>query len=249
MILQRPARFIALWCALLAACSPEPALPTETLGATEVVDAEAIFHQLEATLVAADTVLFECSITAEGVVSSDLAGSLWLASGNRARIGVAGTFASEAVELTLLSDGTRLDGGSGAATFDIETPIGLREAILIGAMRMGLLHNLAMLTGGAPPDGADGSVREWVQVSGFATGDVAVIEGAEARPIRFQLTVAGRPSGEAELWIDTKSGLPVRRNQTVRFDSGDMRVVETYLRVELDGNPPPETFTRAGPDE
>ncbi len=248
MLTHRPYSLIALWFTLLAACAPEPAVLPE-FAEPELVDAEAIFREMESTLVSADTVHFQCSITSEGVVSSDLAGSLWLASGNRTRIDVAGTFAAEAVELTLLSDGTRLAGGSGAATFDIETPVGLREAILIGATRMGLLHNLAMLTGGAPPDRADGSVREWVQASGFTTGEVEVIDGAAARPIRFELTVAGQPSGVAELWVDTDSGLPVRRNQTVHFDGGDMRVVEIYSLVELDGNPSPDAFIRAVRDE
>ena len=40
------------------------------------------------------------------------------------------------------------------------------------------------------------------------------------------LVVAGQPSGSATLWLDDRTGLPLEREQTVRFDTGTMRLIE-----------------------
>ena len=46
--------------------------------------------------------------------------------------------------------------------------------------------------------------------------------------IDFGLVVAGQPSGTASLWIDAASRLPLRREQTVQFETGEMKVIEVY---------------------
>lgn len=98
----------------------------------------------------------------------------------------------------------------------------LATAVLIGLSRMGVLHNLARLVAGKAPDGADGSVRDWVEARNIAfAGD-----GPDA--IRFDIFVSDTRSGYATIEVDPKTGLPVRREQTVEFPSGAMTVVETY---------------------
>jgi hypothetical protein len=49
----------------------------------------------------------------------------------------------------------------------------------------------------------------------------------------FEISVAGVPSGSASLEIDSQ-GRPVVRRQTVRFSSGEMRVVERYSTVAIE---------------
>jgi hypothetical protein len=89
-----------------------------------------------------------------------------------------------------------------------------------------------MLTAGAPPDRADGGVKELVTVDQFAQLEAeAVTDGAAS--ISFALTVAGVPSGTAELDI-TADGLLAERRQKVQFPEGEMRVVETYSSVLID---------------
>ena len=51
------------------------------------------------------------------------------------------------------------------------TPPALNEAIVIGLTRMGHLHNIAVLTGGLPPDHSDGGAADWVRVANFARSD------------------------------------------------------------------------------
>ncbi|MCB9730056.1 MAG: hypothetical protein H6744_10310 [Deltaproteobacteria bacterium] len=110
----------------------------------------------------------------------------------------------------------------------VRTPAALREAVVIGLSRMGLLHNLARLAEGELPDHAGGDVTAWVTVEPTDLGPEVDIEGARARPITMRILVGGRHTGDATLWLDETTGLPVRREQVVRFQDGEMQVVERY---------------------
>lgn len=93
---------------------------------------------------------------------------------------------------------------------------------------MGVLHNLAMLVGGAPPDHAAGGVEDWVQtVDHRRPVPSGPPPGPDGEAVTFGLVVGGEPSGTATLWLDDR-GVPVRREQTVEFPEGVMRVVERY---------------------
>jgi type IV secretory pathway protease TraF len=70
-------------------------------------------------------------------------------------------------------------------------------------------------------------VREWVTVDTFA------LDALDPRAMSFEINVAGAPSGSASLEIDSQ-GRPVARRQTVRFSSGEMRVVERYSAVAIE---------------
>ena len=92
-------------------------------------------------------------------------------------------------------------------------------------MRMGTLHNLAMLAGGAPPDHATGGVTEWVQA---VDAEFVVDEHAGTRAVDLRLVVAGQPSGEVTMDFGAAGRFPIRRRQTVRFPEGPMHVTESY---------------------
>ena len=115
---------------------------------------------------------------------------------------------------------------------DVPRPAGLAAALVVGLTRMGVLHNLAMLVGGAAPARAEGGVEDWVQTVDHRPLSPAPAEG---EAICFGLRVEGEPSGEATLWLDA-DGMPTRREQIVPFPEGEMRVVERYERVS--GLPP-----------
>ena len=132
-----------------------------------------------------------------------------------------GEFGGEQVDLSLVAArGDMWIKGEAAAK---PVPSALQEALVIGFTRMGLLHNLAMLTARQPPDHGDGGVQDWVEV----------VNVTGAGPYAFDILVAGQPSGSAVLHLDER-GLPVRRTQSVEFPSGTMEVVEHYTRFELD---------------
>ena len=216
---------IALPLALLASCAsgssaPEP--PTKT-GAERL-------HELEARLVAADRVHVAFEVTAEGAVEAAFSGALEVHGRNRAACSADGSFQGLAVTPSLDSDGDFYHGGTASQRFEGPAPAALDEGLLIGATRMGLLHNLAMLSSGAPPDHCDGTVREWTQAR-----DVVAGEDPEsgAPTLSFDVFVDGEEVARATLYLGP-DGLPTRRTQTVAFDGGEMRVEERYAEFTLD---------------
>ncbi len=176
-------------------------------------------------------------IAASGAVQARLVGELRL-DGERLALRASGTFAGNQVEVSLDADGERLTGTNGTAKLDFPQPPELADAIVVGLVRMGILHNLAMLIAGRPLDHAEGDVREWV-VARDVVAEARVTQGLsdEARrqasdAMSFAITVSGNEAGEATLWWDRATSLPVERHQVVRFAEGEMHVRETYTPVE-----------------
>lgn len=190
--------------------------------------AEAAFAALEAQLLDAAVLRVDYVVTAEGAIGASLSGDLVTQKPSLAALRAHGDFAGESKLMQLSADGVQMRGGSGAATFSSAVPAALHEGLLLGLLRMGVLHNLAMLSAGAPPDATDGGVRDWVVPSAFAWLDSGPGDNAVERGLAFELSVNGSPAGEVRLWFDSVRNLPLRREQIVHFEHGDMRVTEHY---------------------
>lgn len=200
------------------------------------------FETLEQRLLQAPTSRVDFTITATGTFEADLAGTLLLAEEGRARLESRGTFGGEEISLLLVSDGRRMRMTNGTDTAEAETPPGLKEALVIGLTRMGVLHNLARLTEVAPPDHADGDVRSWVEA--------VDMRREERGSLGFDIRVAGQRSGSARLFLAPGTGLPGQRLQTVSFPDPDaggdevrqMEVSEVYGAVSLGADVEPDDF-------
>lgn len=190
-------------------------------------DPAAAFNALETRLLNASVVSFDFHVSAEGAFEADLHGALHLGPAERVRLTASGHFGGQSVDLFLHSEGNEVEFGNGANRTSAVRPAHLRESIVIGFTRMGILHNLARLTSTRPPDRADGGVREWVTVGSFS----AVAGGSNA--FSFNLAVAGAPAGSASLEFDADDR-PISRRQTVRFPSGEMHLVEQYSAFIVD---------------
>lgn len=232
--------------ALLGACTSEAATdaaeapPVESWAAPDATPDER-FAALEEALVAGGPVVrIPFDITAEGAVSASLLGTLLLGEGNEARLEATGDFGGQQVDVVLISDGDMMFWTG--APEGIPTPPDLRTALGLGVTRMGILHNLARLTGGAPPDHAEGGVAEWVVVS--STEERGMLEGAPdgaAAASAFRaITVGGQPSGAFALQLDGRT--PRVRRQLVDFPQGIMRVTERYGGVEFGADLGASTF-------
>ena len=193
---------------------------------------DALFDQVERGLLDAAFVEIACVVASTGAVSSSLEGSLVIREGREVTLAFTGTFADQAVDVRLESDGDRLTGQAGAVAIDQASPPALVEALVVGFTRMGILHNLARLSAGQIPDRADGGVRDFVQVSGFAREENS---GQQGQLVRFALRVNGQPSGEASLLI-ADDGVPLQRTQRVAFPQGEMRVFERYDATVVPGD-------------
>lgn len=209
-----------------AAESPAPRTPDAL-----VRDAASDFEALERELVR-DTYRVEFSLRATGLLEANLRGVL-RATPQTLGLEATGSFAGQVVNLEFMDDGERMRGRSGDRKFDLPHSEHLRDAIGIGISRMGLLHSVAVLLGGRPPDGVAGGVRDWVRVENLrherAITDIETdTEDLPAPPLSFELTVDGQPSGAATLWYEGARSLPVERHQRTDFPEGAMNVRETY---------------------
>lgn len=233
-ITRRPVMGL-LVCIAGGACAPAeddgsadaPVGGNPTAAAVAALPAQT-FTALEDALRGADAVRLAFDVTAEGAAEIAVAGTLDLAADGTTELTATGTFGVQPVDLVLRADGETMRWGVAGALEEGPEPPALRDALVVGLMRMGILHNLARLTGNAPPDHGEGGVDTWVLVDGF---EGARLEGA-ADAVAFDIAVAGQPSGSATLGLDA-GDLPVERRQSVMFPDGEMRVIERYFDVEI----------------
>ena len=207
-----PLRTVLLLACLLVPTALRPStLPAQGLSA------------LETRLLSARQVTLDFEVTAEGAASIQVAGRLEWSDG-ALRVEAEGAFGGRPVELVVetLDPATRYRYGVRGRAVEADAPPELWPAVVVGLTRMGILHNLARLTGGAAPDHAEGGVEEFVQVHG--------VERDEEGRLAFEIRVGGQESGSATLRLD-EGGLPAVRRQSVAFPTGEMRVVERYTRV------------------
>ncbi len=198
-------------------------------GTTAAQDsADAAFKALERRLLEAESVSFEFDIRAVGPVPAVLVGNAEIGPKETASLVATGSFAGGEAAIRLESDGRAMTGGNGDAVFQADAPPALRQGLLVGLTRMGLLHNLAVLSAGSPPDRIDGTVTDWVRYSDMTLGPEESVDGVAALRFSFTVVVSGVPSALAELWVDAASGLPIRRIQVMNFPQGEMRVLEEY---------------------
>jgi len=181
--------------------------------------------ELEAKLLNAGQVILGFEISATGSVEAELEGTLALRGKEGIELAVTGSFGGEELDLILQNSDSQLLFGPADSPSAIEMPAAMREAVIIGLTRMGLLHNIVRLAGGSAPDHSDGGVAEWVTAQ-------SVAKSADARRITFDIVVDGEPSGSAALRLDP-FGMMVKRDQTVAFPQGDMVVVENYFNLQV----------------
>lgn len=220
-------RAAAIGFAVLVAACGAPAAPIAPAAPDPFADDPvAAFAGLEARLTAARRVLIEAEVTATGAIEVDARGTITVEREGASTVEVRGRFVDAEVDRRWTSREPADPAARDAP------PATWADGLLIGATRMGVLHNWAKLFAAQDPDTGHGDVRTWVEVT-----DVAWKHGDPAsRALTFGIVVAGVPSGEATLELDAR-GLPARREQTVRFGDGPddvMHVIERYLQVVIE---------------
>lgn len=209
-------------------------LASAAAGAQDL-DGPGLMAQLEQRLLAAHRVAIEATIEATGVIPARLEGRSELLDRNRASLAYAGSFAGRPAELALQADGWVVHLKSGAQGRAEAAGRESNRALLLGLTRMGLLHNLARVSALVAVDHGHGGVDDWVRLDAYRPTTFA--QGgplAGTMSFGFDVMVAGNAAANARLWIDPATGLPRRRQQTVRFAQGEMTVIENYTRFEVE---------------
>jgi hypothetical protein len=220
-------RTLTLTALLCGACAagprpvPEKLTPEERLALTEEV------------MLTAKNVSGTFEVESTGENPSKLAGTLRLYEGNALHLQAEGRFRSDSVQLLVDSRdpaGTNRATTKGSAANSHRDPpsMKLREAVVLGVSRMGLLHNLAQLSLDQPVDHAEGGFAEYVKIIAPKDGHSDNVHGESCRRVDYGIAVGGRTVGDASLCISDLTGLPLHRKQTVHFPAGDMIVSETF---------------------
>jgi hypothetical protein len=187
------------------------------------------FNRLEQILLTQPNYRLNFSVRSEGTFNVDLTGTLHIRGGDNLSLTADGTFGNERVSLQFTTDGRSMEGGSRQKTFSAEAPEYLKDALVLGFTRMGILHNLSRLIQGEPPDFGETDIREIVQLRDLSSGERRFItDNIEGFPFAFRIAVDGRITAEARLWMNAHNFLPLRREQTVFFEGGSMNVYEIY---------------------
>lgn len=198
-------------------------------------DGAELMAQLQTRLLSAKRVVIESDIQSRGVLFSQLKGVARIDERNQLQLDYNGQFGAKPATLLLAANGRSQELRNGAGYRREPVPHEANRAVLIGFLRMGLLHNLARLSGLQPPDHGAGGVERWVTLDNFRPTTYILggdLEGTLS--FGFDVMVDGVLAASARLWLDPATGLPRRREQTVNFARGEMTVVENYVRFEVE---------------
>ncbi len=207
---------------------------TDVIAGDNLLSASQLFATWSARILNAKFFRVKIKSTASGAVNASFTGSMQSSLGNQFDLNFNGQFRDKPMRLRMQGDGVTLSRANGQGSDQIKMPVEANRAIRIGLLRMGLMHNLAGLTGLRGPDHADGLADKWVQAERFREQP---IEGAmvltNARSVSYDVRTSGQIVGESTLWFDA-GGILVRREIVVHFKTQDMRVIETYEKFEFE---------------
>ena len=195
---------------------------------------QSFLDELETRMLRAKSVHVQASAQSTGAVNSELAIELFLGEGQRARLEVKGTFEGRPASTWFICDGDQMKvRGKPSEKAAPE----VRDAVVVGMVRMGLLHNAALLIGGRGPDHASGGVRDFVRAERAKSG-------TPATDITYDVVIRHDVMGQATLSLSPEAK-PVKRTAEIHFEEGDMTVLEKYDTVELDAAVDDSVFSLA----
>jgi uncharacterized protein (TIGR03067 family) len=191
-------------------------------------EAENLFRAMEEGLTRAKTL--ECDFDVK-IDTLSYKGSLLLAEGNKVRLEINEATKGRPMRVLIVSDGTRLsyqDNGMPHAKIE-DAPKNLNAKILTWVARPGVFLPQAPL-----PDVKADDAKDRFRVSGFKLGTKEKVGEREAQRLDYQLAVKGLNDPlSVALWLDVKTGLPVKRIVTEAVAGEKMRVTEIYGKLKL----------------
>jgi outer membrane lipoprotein-sorting protein len=171
-------------------------------------------------------------------------GTFLLAVDNRLKFTFAGTLDGKPAKNLLVSDGKKLgsqgefDGKPQASTSKtVSAKLSTGATFILG--RAGLFAILGAVTNAQDPKGSG----EW-KLSGFKTIGPEKVGDRDTQIIAYQiLPPEEKAAWTCKLWLDTQTGLPLKRVLEVATDGKlSLRVTETYTPWVLDPKLPEGTF-------
>lgn len=194
-------------------------------GAKAAPTAEQRFESLEALLARAGRFDLKAHVVSSGAVTSDLNADMGVANSGIVAIRMHGTLEGKPDNVVLRTDGVVTMVTKDGADTRLQPGHGMREAVQLGFVRVGLWHNLMRLSRGLQPEHHEGGIKKWTDVGNirFASSTRQGLTG-----LTFDVFIEGANVGTATLWIDDATKTPVKREQTLTLDGKKIQTVEDY---------------------
>lgn len=185
------------------------------------------FADLEALLARAGRFDVKAHVVSSGAVASDLNADVGVANSGIVAIRMHGTLDGKPDDRVLRTDGVVTMVTEGGKDTRLQPGHNMREAVQLGLLRVGLWHNLLLLSHGSQPEHHEGGIKAWTSVAN-------IHYAGAARPgstsIAFDVLIENKKVGTATLWIDDSTKLPVKREQTIVLDGKKIQTVEDYSK-------------------
>jgi hypothetical protein len=230
----------------LTACSPSPPAPATPGTVLPPTPSSSPLDALEQRLTSARTFRLHARLASGGRIESHFDGTLVAGPERRMRLTMQGALGNKDVDATFLCDGSKMGGGARGQPFAMDAAPGVREGIAVALVRLGLLHDVARLSSGLPPDFLDGRAREHLEVTGLTQRPGPDLRGAPTLELSYAVSVDGHRAAEETLLLDQRTGLPLKRRVIVHFPEGDMDVGEEYDAMSVD-EPEDDAMFRLAP--
>jgi hypothetical protein len=225
----------------LAACASAPTPAPASAAALTGTPASAL-DALEQRLIAAPSFRIRARLASSGRIQSHFDGTVVAGAGGRMRFALQGAFGGKDADALFTCDGARMRGGHRGQPFDLDAAPGLRDGVAVSFVRMGLLYDVARLASGKTPDYIDGSARTHLEVVGAAHAPGEPVRGVPTEQWTWALYVDHVHGADETLWLDARTGLPLRRRVVVHFPEGDMDAGEEYDELDIGGRVAEDTF-------
>ena len=187
--------------------------------------AEQRFRDLEALLTRAGRFDVKAHVVSTGAIDSDLDADVGIANAGIVVIRMKGTFQDKPDDVVLRSDGIVTMIGKDGQQTRLQPGKAMRQAVQLGFARVGLWHNLMLLSHGVQPEHNEGGILHWADVANvrYASPAKTGMTG-----LTFDVVIEGASVGHATLWLDDISKMPVRREQSITVDGKTIKTVEDY---------------------
>ena len=198
-------------------------------------EAEKLFRDMEKKIASSKTL--ECDFEAKNDSKdkkANIKASLTLGEGNKFHLEGSGEAEGKAFKLVVISDGKKLHVVlDGKAQGKQDNPKHSGEIIRASITRAGAFTPFFLIAAG--PMDEDFKIDEQFAVSDFKVGKKEKIGDREAQEIQYLLTPKGlKESMSVNVWIDTKTILPLKRVITIPLGGDTVTFTETCSKLTLD---------------
>lgn len=201
--------------------------------------AEAQFKKMEQAILKAKTLQSEITVAAGGdkEVFMDMKGRLAIAPGAKMRLELAGEVRKEKDQMKMVSDGKQMAiDSSKRPGRSQEAEKNLTEIALASIARSGITAALFFASERSDEKKDEAfNIDKMLAVSDFKLGKKEAIDGKDAQAIEYKLKVkSNKEIMDVTVWVDVKSGLPVKRAATANEGGMKFTITETYAKMMID---------------